>query len=83
VTTLEPARRQLIIDEEHELETDGEKRSRSFQFVMRCWTRDELQSLLHLNGFGSVAYFGAYDPAVGPGDTDRLVSVAQKMGRPP
>ena len=44
---------------------------------MRCWTPTELQSLLHLNGFDSVAYFGAYDPAVVPGVTDRLVAVAQ------
>ena len=28
-------------------------------------------------GFSSVAYFGAYDPAVHAGATDRLVAVAQ------
>ena len=80
VTTLEPARRELIIAEQHTLETDGEERSRSFQFVMRCWTLDELQSLLHRNGFNSVAYFGAYDSAVAPGATDRLVAVARRSG---
>jgi hypothetical protein len=49
-----------------------------YEFVMRCWTHAELQSLLSLNGFGSVTYFGAYDPAVAPGVTDRLVAVAQR-----
>ena len=29
---------------------------------------------------GSVAYFGAYDPALAPGVTDRLVAVAQLSG---
>ena len=80
VTTLEPVRRELLIDEEHTLETDDEKRSRSFHFVMRCWTKEELQSLLQRNGFKSVAYFGAYDSAVAPGATDRLVVVAQRSG---
>ena len=28
-------------------------------------------------GFGSVAYFGAYDPTARAGATDRLVAVAQ------
>jgi SAM-dependent methyltransferase len=82
VTTLEPTRRELLIAEEHTLETDGEQRSSDFQFVMRCWTYEELESLLHLNGFSSVAYFGAYDAAVAAGATDRLVAVAQKMGTP-
>ena len=44
---------------------------------MRCWTRSELDSVLECAGFGSVAYFGAYDPAVSSGATDRLVAVAQ------
>jgi hypothetical protein len=46
---------------------------------MRCWTPDELQWLLRRNGFESIAYFGAYDPAVGQGATDRLVAIAQRM----
>jgi hypothetical protein len=45
--------------------------------VMRCWTRSELESAFESGGFGSVAYFGAYDPAIDAGATDRLVAVAQ------
>jgi hypothetical protein len=48
-----------------------------YRFVMRCWTRTELESVFERSGFGSVAYFGAYDPAVHAGATDRLVAVAQ------
>ncbi|MDG2333372.1 MAG: hypothetical protein P8Q97_04025 [Myxococcota bacterium] len=44
---------------------------------MRCWTPEELRSLLHLNEFHSVSYFGAYDPTVVQGLTARLVAVAQ------
>jgi hypothetical protein len=44
---------------------------------MRCWTRTELESAFERGGFGSVAYFGAYDPSVHAGATDRLVAVAQ------
>ena len=72
----EPTRR-LMVRERHTLEINGRERSSDFEFVMRCWTPTELQSLLSLNGLRSAAYFGAYDPGVAPGATDRLVAVAQ------
>jgi len=78
VTELDPPTRRLLIRETHTLEADGRERSWDYEFVMRCWMPAELESLLRLNGFGSVAYFGAYDPAVGQGATDRLVAVAQR-----
>jgi hypothetical protein len=81
VTELDAPARRLIVRERHTLEANGRERSSDYQFVMRCWTPAELQSLLRLNGFGSVAHFGAYDPAVAPGATDRLVSVARNLGR--
>jgi SAM-dependent methyltransferase len=77
VTELDAPTRRLIVRERHTLEANGRERSSDYEFVMRCWTPAELQSLLRLNGFGSVAHFGAYDPAVAPGATDRLVTVAQ------
>ena len=81
VTELDVPTRRLMVKEQHTLEVDGQEHSSNYEFVMRCWTPAELQSLLHLNGFSSVRCFGAYDPAVGPGETDRLVAVAQKLGR--
>jgi len=53
------------------------ERSSDYRFVMRCWTRTELESVFERGGFGSVAYFCAYNPAVHAEATDRLVAVAQ------
>jgi hypothetical protein len=80
VTELDAETRRLIVKERHTLEGNRDEYSSDFEFVMQCWTAAELQSLLCLAGFGSVAYFGAYDPAVPAGATDRLVAVAQLSG---
>jgi hypothetical protein len=47
---------------------------------MRCWIKEELDELLARHGFGTVSYFGAYDPDIAFGATDRLVVVAQRVG---
>ncbi|HLG59170.1 MAG TPA: methyltransferase domain-containing protein [Vicinamibacterales bacterium] len=77
ITELDRENRRLLLSERHTLVTDGQERSSDYQFVMRCWTREELKSGLARAGFGKVAYFGAYDAAVDVGGTDRLVAVAQ------
>lgn len=79
-TELDPERRQLLVSETHILLNDAGEHSSNYHFVMRCWTRTELDSALERSGFGSVAYFGAYDPTVHAGATDRLVAVAQLSG---
>jgi SAM-dependent methyltransferase len=76
-TELDPERQQLLLSETHTLVNDAGEHSSDYRFVMRCWTRTELESVFERSGFGSVAYFGAYDPAVHAGATDRLVAVAQ------
>ncbi len=76
-TELDPERQQLLLSETHTLVNEAGERSSDYRFVMRCWTRTELESIFERSGFGSVAYFGAYDPAVHAGATDRLVVVAQ------
>lgn len=75
VTELDVNDRCLIVTERHNLYDDGRESSSEYLFVMRCWTRAELQS--SLSGFGTVAYFGAYDATVAAGSTDRLIAVAQ------
>jgi SAM-dependent methyltransferase len=77
VTELDPANRRLLLSERHTLADDGHEASSDYPFVMQCWTRDELQSVLTRSGFGEVAYFGAYDASIQAGATDRLVAVAQ------
>jgi len=76
-TELDPEHQQLLLSETHILVNDAGEHSSNYRFVMRCWTRTELESLFERSGFGSVAYFGAYDPAVHAGETDRLIAVAQ------
>lgn len=80
VTALDPENRQLLITERHELIEEGAKRISDYHFVMRCWEKEELNALLARHGFGEVSYFGAYDPAVAVGETDRLVVVARRGG---
>jgi hypothetical protein len=79
VTALDTEHRQLVIAERHTLVNDGRERVTDFQFVMRCWTSNELWSTLAQFGFGNVASFGAYDASAEAGATDRLVAVAQRL----
>jgi hypothetical protein len=79
VTALEHENRQLLISERHELVTRCEERVSDYNFVMRCWERDELNILLARHHFGELSCFGAYDPDVAAGATDRLVAVAQRV----
>jgi SAM-dependent methyltransferase len=78
VTTVDHAHRQLLLSERHTLVDGGHELSSDYQFVMRCWTRDELASALADGHFHDVAYFGAYESSVPAGSTDRLVAVARR-----
>ena len=81
-TELDPDGRKLLLSETHTLVNDAGEHSSDYRFVMRCWTRSELASAFERGGFGSVAYFGAYDSAIHAGATDRLVAVAQLSAAP-
>ena len=76
LTRLDPQARQLLVAEHHTLEKDGKRTASGFDFVMRCWTKDELQDNLTSAGFGRVAFFGDYDSDKPPGFADRIVAVA-------
>ena len=82
ITELDPEHRLLLISERHELVGQGDERVSHYQFVMRCWEREELGTLFARHGFGNIQYFGAYDHGVEPGATDRLVAVAQLSDNP-
>jgi SAM-dependent methyltransferase len=77
VTQLDAEHRLLLISERHELVGQGDHRVSDYQFVMRCWEREELSTLFARHGFGNIQYFGAYDHSVEPGATDRLVALLQ------
>jgi SAM-dependent methyltransferase len=78
VTKLDPEGRRLILSERHTLVGENQESSTDYQFVMRCWTRDELGASLARHGFNSVIYLGAYDLTVEIGATDRVVAVVQR-----
>jgi SAM-dependent methyltransferase len=80
VTRLDPATRRLLIAERHTLTTARGERTARFDFVMRCWTRDELEDRLRAAGFEAMEYAGTYGGAP-PGVGDRLVAVATRAGR--
>jgi len=80
VTALAAENRQLLISEQHKRIEDGAERFSDYHFVMRCWEKEEVNTLLSRHGFGKVSCFGAYDPGVAVGATDRLVVVAQRDG---
>jgi SAM-dependent methyltransferase len=77
-TRLDPATRQLRIAERHVLNGATETTVADYDFVMRCWTRDELDRLLGEAGLTAIEYAGAYDRAVPVGATDRLVVAATR-----
>ena len=78
VTELDTEHRLLLISERHELAGRGDERVSDYHFVMRCWEREELNTLFARHGFRNIQYFGAYDHGVEVGATDRLVAVAQR-----
>ena len=78
VTELDREHRLLRISERHELIGRGDERVSDYQFVMRCWEREELNTLFARHGFRNIQYFGAYDHGVELGATDRLVAVAER-----
>jgi len=78
VTALDRENRRLLISERHELIEEDRERASDYEFVMRCSDRAEIETLLARHGFGKVAWFGAYDPDVPIGSTDRLVAIAQR-----
>ena len=82
VTELNAERRLLLTSERHELVGRGDERVSDYQFVMRCWEREELNMLFARHGFRNIQYFGAYDHGVALGATDRLVAVAQLSDNP-
>ena len=75
---LDHAQRRMLVAERHTLTTGGHTTAAAHDFVMRCWTRDELDELLARAGFGAITYRGAYDPATPLGSTDRIVAVASR-----
>jgi 2-polyprenyl-3-methyl-5-hydroxy-6-metoxy-1,4-benzoquinol methylase len=77
VTRLEHQTQRLLVSERHTLRNRQGETVSTYDFSMRCWTREELQENLTLAGFDKIAYDGAYDHQAP--QADRLVCVAAKV----
>jgi glycine/sarcosine N-methyltransferase len=75
---LDRATRRLLITERHVLRCAERTTSADHDFVMRCWTRDELDALIAAAGFTAVEYQASFDRASPVGSTDRIVVVASR-----
>ncbi len=74
VPDLDHQQRRLLIVEHHTLKANDVETSSSYDFIMRCWTLEELHHHLTQAGFPAMGYFGGYDRTIPPGSIDRLVS---------
>ena len=78
VTRLDHQSRRLLVSEQHTLRNQQGEKVCTYDFSMRCWTREELHEYLAQAGFEAIEYFGAYDVHVYASASDRIVSVASK-----
>jgi SAM-dependent methyltransferase len=79
VTRVDPGTRRLLVEERHTLRAGGAESVSAYDFQMRCWTREELESRTARAGFGGFEFFGAYERGTPAGATDRLVCVASRV----
>jgi predicted SAM-dependent methyltransferase len=79
---LDRTRQLLCISERHTLRSDRGENVSSYDFTMRCSTKDELSTNLLEGGFLPLEYFGGYDASCNVGATDRLVVVASRAISP-
>jgi hypothetical protein len=77
VIRLDPATRRLLIAECHTLTAGSGEVTARYDFVMRCWSRDEVESLLRAAGFEAMEYAGTYEGAP-LGSGDRIVVAASR-----
>jgi ubiquinone/menaquinone biosynthesis C-methylase UbiE len=80
ITDLDEDNRRLISHETHTLMRDGELVAQArYDFVMQCWTREELHQYMSDVGFEEVALYGDFDKNKPVGTTDRIILVAKKL----
>lgn len=75
-TQLNHSERKLLVAERHALDHGSGETISDYNFVMRCWTQDELERNLTRAGFHAISYLGDYDLTIPAGTNDRLVCVA-------
>ncbi len=76
----DPATRRLLVAECHTLTTGSGEVTARYDFVMRCWSRDELEDRLRAAGFEAMEYTGSYE-GTPLGTGDRIVVAASRGAR--
>ncbi|MDQ3819741.1 MAG: class I SAM-dependent methyltransferase [Acidobacteriota bacterium] len=77
-TRLDTAGHKLLVTERHVLKKDGREAVSDYDFVMRCWTEDELQHHLTAAAFVDISFMGDYADGIPAGTSDRLICVATR-----
>ncbi len=81
VTRVDPATRRLLVSERHVLTTSAGERVATHEFVMQCWTREELDAALAAAGFEAIEHADVGPGAPGKSFEDRLVATASRSAR--
>ena len=81
VTRLDPATRRLLVSERHTLTTSAGERVATHEFVMQCWTQDELDAALGTAGFEAIEHVAGETGEPSAGFEDRLVVTASRRAR--
>ena len=81
VMRLDPATRRLLVSERHVLTTSAGERVATHEFVMQCWTREELDAALAAAGFEAIEHADVGPGAPGKSFEDRLVATASRSAR--
>ena len=50
-----------------------------YDFIMKCWTKEELVRNMNAAGFGDIVLFDSYTPKSVPNKTDRIVATGVLM----
>lgn len=77
-TRLDFPSHQMRIHESHQLHSHDGESEQTYEFVMHCWTREEVVERLQEAQFTTIQEWGAYDEQVAGGTTDRMVVCARR-----
>ena len=73
-TRLDEGNHLLLVKEEHRYKGNID----TYNFVMKCWTKGELLTVMNCSGFSNIEFFGEYNKSTQVGSTDKVVVVGFK-----
>ena len=78
-TTLDEKNKKLLITETHELIINNKETVTKYDFVMRCWTKDELDNCLTNAGFEIIESYGAYDTKIKSNNSEKIIIITKPI----